>query len=873
MGEMNREDWLRVDRLFAAAQALPPTERELFVRDSGASAEIIERALRLLQAEKAAGERIGESAGPLASEVMQTDDDTGTDFGPGSRIGPYQVVRELGRGGMGTVYLAERSDEKYDRAVALKVVKRGMDTDEIIARFRREGRILARLEHPLIGRMYDADVTDDGRPYLVLEYIDGAPIDVHCDARRLTVNERLELFVRVCEAVSFAHNKLVLHRDLKPSNILVTDEGPRLLDFGVAKILDESEEETRDLTAIAGRRLTPEYASPEQLSGDSISTASDVYSLGVVLFELLTGMRPTADRTRLASAAVTDEAETRDPVTGTDAASSRRTTTQKLARRLHGDLDVILAKTLHREVERRYASVEALVADVRRHLDGLPVTARPDSVAYRARKFISRNRLPVFSGSGIGISVLIFAIASFVQQAETARERDRANVERARAEEIAGVLEEMFTGAGFESQDRIDTLSVREFLDRSAADVVEGLQDQPVVQGTLLRVLGTAQSRVGRIEEADSLLTRSVRVMEGAPGEDPAELLRAQRALGNLRMEQGRFSQARELYETWLASSADAAPADAAILQHNIGMTLFQQGHLDSAAIRLDRAIELHREAPDVDLVGLAQSFSMRGGVAQRGGDLSAALAFAKEGVDVMSKAVGADHPRMLSMEANYAFALNRSGDGEGAEPLFRSLVERYRAVSGPSTELSTLLQNYGSVLRGLGRPEDGLPFIEEAVAFDRLMPGSPARTYSLDALGTTLMALERPIEARAVFLENLEYSRETFGAEYPPSHVAAVKVATASCLVPSADAEEVLGLFQTAESGITRIFPSDHPAIADLWYKTGQCLMTLDRPDAAAPYLEQAVDALVELTSRGGPSAALATARELLEQARAGNN
>jgi len=350
-------------------------------------------------------------------------------------------------------------------------------------------------------------------------------------------------------------------------------------------------------------------------------------------------------------------------------------------------------------------------------------------------------------------------------------------------------------------------------------------------------------------------------------------LLRAQRELGNLRMDQGRFPEARTLYETWLTESVDPTPDEYATLQHNIGMTLFQQGDLDSAAILLDRALEVRRGDPERDLVGLAQSLSMRGGVAQRSGDLNEAVALSKEAVDAMSAAMGSDHPSVLSMEQNYAFALYRSGDAEGAEPLFRSLVDRLRLLTGPSTELSTLLQNYGNVLRDLGRAEEALPFIEDAVAFDRRVPGNPARSYSLDALGTTLMALERPGEARAAFVEGMEYSLETFGPEHPAAHIARVKVASASCRLPAVDAEEVLADFQTAEAGVVRIFPSDHPAVANVWYQKGRCLMTLDRPDEAVPEFERAVSALEALTLRGGPAGTLATARELLEQARARRN
>lgn len=483
MSDWSKDDWKRVDQFFDRALEKPVEEREAFLHASGEPQEILDRVRRLLDVEGRAESRIGESAESLAAEVIAPDGVV-EDLPPGTQVGPYRVVREIGRGGMGTVYLAERSDEKYDRQVALKVVKRGMDTDEVVSRFRREERILARLEHRGIARMYDADVTDDGRPYLVLEYVAGRPIDAFCDAELLTVEERIRLFLSVCDAVSYAHNQLVLHRDLKPSNILVTDEGARLLDFGIGKVLDDDLEDTRDLTALVGRRLTPEYASPEQLDGGTISTAADVYSLGVVLHELLTGARPKGDRRPTPSATVTDSIRQEET---TAIATARRSTPQRLARQLHGDLDVILMKALHPDAARRYASVEGLAGDLRRHLEGRPVTARPDSVVYRARKFVSRNRLPVMSGSGLGLSVLLFGIASFIQQAETARERDRADLERVRAEEVASVLEEMFTGAGFDSRERIDTMSVRQFLDRNASEVLTELSDQPVVQGSTLR--------------------------------------------------------------------------------------------------------------------------------------------------------------------------------------------------------------------------------------------------------------------------------------------------------------------------------------------------------------------------------------------------
>lgn len=865
MTDLPRKDWERADRLFTSALDRPLEERERFVRASGEPETIVARVLALLEAERRAEARIGESVDALAEEVVAPRGAPEPDLAPGSSLGPYRIVEELGRGGMGTVYLAEGGGDAYERRVALKVVKRGMDTDEVVARFRREGRILARLEHPGIARMYDADVSPDGRPFLVLEFVDGRPIDVHCDAERMTVDERVELFLGVCDAVSFAHGKLVLHRDLKPSNILVTTDGPRLLDFGVAKVLDEAETETRDLTALVGRRLTPEYASPEQLEGGDISTASDVYSLGVVLYELLTGRRPGSVDSRPPSRVVTDDATGPETV---EFAAARGSTPHRLARRLHGDLDVILMKALHEDSRRRYASVEAFAADLLRHLEGRPVTARPDSVAYRARKFVSRNRLPVFSSSGLVLSVLFFGVASFLQQAETARERDRAEAERARAEEVADVLEDLFAGAGFESRDRIDTLRVRDFIARSAGAVMEELEGRPLVQGELLRILGGVQHAMGRLDEADSLLTRAVTVLADVSEVDPRPHLIAQRDLGHLRQRQGRFDEARTLYEAWLRGDTEMDLEEETLVHHNVGLALLGAGHLDSAALRLDSALALHRRAPEPDVLGYGRTLSMRAGVAQRSGDLALATELAREALESTREEFGADHPNTMTLEHNYAFMVFRSGRAEEALPLFEELHERWIAQVGPeSAELSTLKQNYGNVLRELDRPEEALPLVREAVAIDRGRPG-PAVTFSLDALGATLERLERYEDARVAYEEALDASRRIFGDEHPTTAISTLKVATGLCRSDAANRADALTQLDTAEQVIDRAFPPGHPWRADVTVRRGRCLVDLGRLTEAEPVLVAAVDAL---EAAGVPAGRVASARELLEEVRAG--
>lgn len=802
MANWTDDDWRRADALLERALDAPVVDRDALLVGSGESDEVIARVRRMLASQGAAEARIADSVGELAAEVLEEDGHAREDLPSGSTIGPYRIVREVGRGGMGTVYLAEQDDGRIRRQVAIKVVKRGMDTDEVIRRFRREGQILARLEHPGIARLYDADVAPDGRSYLVLEYVDGEPIDVAADASRLSVNDRIRLLLDVCDAVAFAHTKLVLHRDLKPSNILVSAGGPKLLDFGIGKLLDEPSAGTRPLTEAVGSRLTPEYASPEQLGGGEVTTASDVYSLGVVSYELLTGQRPTGADTRAPSTLAPEAV----------VASTRQTTPSGLARRLRGDLDVILMKALHEDPTRRYPTVEAFAADLRRHLEGLPVRARPDSVGYRVRKFVTRNPIPVASGSGLGVAVLLFGVGTALQQAETARERDRANLERDRAEAVADVLEGMFTGAGALSSERIDTLSVRAFLDRNASEAIDGLDDQPVVQGTLLRILGTAQHGLGRLDEADSLLTRAVAVLTGTEGEDPRAVLEARRELGNLRQRQGRQVEARPHYEAWLASGLDLEPSEMAQVRHNIAIAMMDMGEVEEAIVLQDSTLRIHEARPDMDPVGFGAALTMRAAMAYRTGDPDAAISMSREAVERV-EAADPGHPLLFAYQHNYAFLVYRGRDAPSALPLYEGLVDRYRAEIGTSVEMSQLLLNYGNVLRDVGRADDALNAQAEALELQREIfgQGHPHLTNTLDGVATTLEALGRVDEAVERYREALTISEAAFGADHPQTAVARFKLAGAQCEAGGSSRGAVL---EALDHSVRVLRDAGHPAL-----------------------------------------------------------
>lgn len=443
---MDQVRWQRLNEIFAAAIHLEPEQqRELLEKGCGTDQELQREVAAILEATRIADGRDFLGGDLFTAGVRAVAD---SEIPPGTEIGGYRIVREIGRGGMGAVYLAMR--QGFHQQVALKIIKRGMDTEQIIRRFVMERDVLASLNHPNIARLLDGGHTPDGLPFIAMQYIEGETITDFCDQQRLTIEARIELFRKVCKAVAYAHHNLV-HRDIKPSNILVTRDGePKLLDFGIAKLLaPEASDLTRELTAAGANLLTPDYASPEQIRGERVTTVSDIYSLGVLLYELLFGRRPfrlqnrpSAEVLRIVSeqepsapstAALTkaealEESGTKPSLTPETVAVSRNERPARLHKRLRGDLDNIVLTALRKDPLRRYSSVEQFSEDLERHLSGLPVMARPATFAYQVSKFVQRNRIAAGFAT-LALIALLAGLSLSIWQAAVARQ------ESARAEQ------------------------------------------------------------------------------------------------------------------------------------------------------------------------------------------------------------------------------------------------------------------------------------------------------------------------------------------------------------------------------------------------------------------------------------------------------
>ncbi len=690
---MDAERWKKIEAVFESALAVGVDERGTFLRERCAGdGELLAEVESLLAARKQGQAFFAAPVFDKAARLIGQEPSLA-----GQRLGNYEIIREIGHGGMGAVYLAARADDEYKKEVAIKLVRQGFDCDFIITRFLNERQILASLEHENIARLLDGGTTEDSTPYLVMEYVEGLPIDRYADAQKLSTPARLNLFRTVCVAVAYAHRNLVIHRDIKPSNILVTADGtPKLLDFGIAKLLDS---EGREQTQTVARLMTPDYASPEQVKGEAITTASDVYSLGVLLYKLLTGHHPYRFKTGMLqeierviceseperpSAIVnrTEEITTADGATLTVSAESvsrvRDTQPEKLCRLLTGDLDNIVLMAMRKEPERRYASVEQLAEDIRRHLDGLPVIARDDTFAYRATKFIRRHRLGVAAGVFVLISLIAGLLATMWQARVARAERDRATKAQLKAERINSFMQEALGSADPTKEGR--DVKVIDVLEKASRRAESEFAEQPEVLADVRRTIGRTYYNLEFYDQAESLM--------------------------------------RAAFATYQEIFGDEHPTTANCMKE-LGEMLAYKEKFDEAIPLLQKTVELFNRLPlkeKRDLASakfaLAQAFYFKG-------DIPAAEPRYREVLDFAQQNLSPDDS-VIADVSNELANIIRENDYEAAAALYRQAIAIVRPLPEKRMDMATTLLNLGMVLMNAGRVDEAEVALRESLAIRR---------------------------------------------------------------------------------------------------------------------------------------------------------
>jgi non-specific serine/threonine protein kinase/serine/threonine-protein kinase len=693
--------------------------------------------------------------------------------------GRYLLLEELGSGGMGEVFLAEQR-EPVRRRVALKVIKLGMDTRQVVARFEMERQALAVMDHPNIARVFDAGATETGRPYFVMELVRGIPITDYCDKNKLPARARLALFGSVCRAVQHAHQKGVIHRDLKPSNILVVVQDglpvPKIIDFGIAKATDRPLVE-RTLFTEQGQMIgTPEYMSPEQaeMSALDVDTRTDIYSLGVVLYEILAGALPfDPDKLRAAGLAEIQRVirETEPPRastrlsalkdTKTEIAVNRATDPRSLVRLLRGDLDWITMKAMAKDRTRRYSSASELAADIDRYLSHEPVSAGPPSAMYKARKYVRRHRWGVAAAAVVVAAVLLGSAGTTIGLVRAVRAEKRAVEEAATSRQVSDFLVDLFRVSD-PGKARGNTVTAREILDAGAGKIEKDLSGQPAVQARLMETMGTVYRSLGLYPQAQDMLEKALRLLRGLHGERHLFVADALHNLGIVQSDQSRLDEAGALFrEAVDIRTALLGPADPETGRslNSLASVLWSQGKFAEAEPLFERSLAVKEKALGPDDPALASTLMNLGVLKHSQRKFGEAEAFFKRALAISEKALGPDHPDVATMLNNLGSLYEDQGRRTEAEPVYvRALAIWEKALGPDHPDVGIAVHNLANLYRNTGRPERAEPLYLRSLAIWEKALGAdhPYVANSLRERANMYRDLGRYAEAEPLYLRSL---------------------------------------------------------------------------------------------------------------------
>lgn len=875
--ELSPERWARIQSLFDGATALPAAKREAWLSEHCSDDPALCGYLAsLLSADEGVDATVEHTIVDAAREAFG---DSADEQFAGETIGPYRIERLLGEGGMGMVYLASRADEQFEQRVAIKLGRHRLIDPQTEYRLRHERQILADLDHPGIARLFDGGTTKEGVPYIVMEYIDGVRIDAYCDLRRLGINDRLELFRQICLAVHHAHQNLIIHRDIKPSNILVTEDGtPKLLDFGIAKLTDAAGAATQGLTQEGAVVMTPANATPEQILGQPVTTATDVYGLGLLLYRLLSGIRPfdvdsmtpsdiarwvceeplPAPSVRLRRLRLGPGNHPAARVQAAEIADNRRLSGERLVRRLHGDLDTIVMHALSKDPSRRYRSAGALAEDIELHLESMPIRARRDAWTYRTAKFVQRHYLGVAVSALIAALLVAFSVVVSIQNRTIAAERDTAR-------EVSRFLEDIFR-ARDPVQARGASVTANELLAEGARRIRQELTGQPEIQSTLMATMGRAYYNLGEYDDASDLFQQALDLRYANFGSSHPDVAVLQNDLAKTLLRVPEYAKAEELLTSALRYNSERYGEDSAASAENLfqlAELYLKKGEIAEAERYAESSIALYEALRESHPVDLAKAKSMLGRVLQVRGDLDRTEALLREAIDILEREGGNDHPWMAYFLQNLGVLQRSRGDVDEAEASFDAAIEATERILGrPHPLIAATLINKGSLLHERADLEQAEAVIREALAMhiETLGPEHPMVGYDQTFLGMVLHDKGDVAAAEATLNAAIDLYERILDPEH--QYTASAMTELGAVLNTRGRSDRAVTLLEEALAIRLKDYPPDHPLVAATRAELGDAWLRLGDLGRAEELLTASTDMLADTPGRRSERARAALER-----------
>ncbi len=869
---MDQQEWEKINNIVDTALELTKEERDAYIQEQcKGDKQLRQDVTALIDAIEQSDtegflEDLGDYQHQLAQEVLNKDLLKNEAALIGTTIDSYELIELIGHGGMGSVFLAKRADDAYKQRVAFKVLRRGMHTPSNVARFRRERQILAKLNHPNIARLLDGGLTPEGLPYLVMEYVEGKSLFEYCDRHSFSIEERIQLFQSICRAIQHAHKNAIIHRDLKPSNILVTEKGEvKILDFGIAKLLEpEDPEQPLYQTQTGARLLTFGYAAPEQIENGIITTATDIYTLGIVFYELLCGASPF-DLEGKKLTEIEKMIRTKSPLSPRkkflqlpedirqQEARFRHTTPSSLSQSLKGDLDAIVQKALRKEPEERYDSIEQFLEDLRRHEQSRPIIARKDTLRYKTKKFIKRHQSGLAATVGF---ILLIVLFSAIYTWRITQERNRARLQAEKAQETSEFLVNLFSASN-PAETHGETVPVRSILEEGL-NQIDQLDEKPEVQSQMLHTMGKVYTNLGEYDKAEKLLDRALNIQTNVNGEFNTEVASIYNDLGGLHQKTQEVQQAEPFYAKALdIRKKILGPNDIRYAEtlSDLGALMRFKGNLDSARVLYNRALEIRQNNLTPNHPDIANSLNNLGVLEKSKGNLETARQYYQEALEIRRNHFGDVHPKVANLKNNLAVLYRTMGKFDLAETYYTETLEIRKEIYGLNHPLTAQsFNNSAGFLLDRKQYNKAEENYRQALKIRKNILGKThiQTGTSYNNLANVLFEKKQFESAEQAYRKALDIYESELGEKH--RYVGIVKSNLGKVLTAQNNFDRAATIFDEALSILQNSYSSENLSFANLYSNQATLAIKKENLNKATQLLEDALEIRNELQGAEHP-------------------